>query len=71
MELFIAAPQLADLPLLVYVNKRDDVESLSTLQVLVGLNLHYLCNKSGWHIQVLLKTKQKKTKNKQKNKTKN
>jgi len=51
MELFISAPQLADLPLLIYVNKRDVVESLSTLQVLVGLNLHYLCNKSGWHIQ--------------------
>eukprot|EP00026_Physarum_polycephalum_P002621 Phypoly_transcript_02628.p1 GENE.Phypoly_transcript_02628~~Phypoly_transcript_02628.p1 ORF type:complete len:464 (-),score=87.96 Phypoly_transcript_02628:328-1719(-) len=57
MELFISAPQLADLPLLVYVNKRDVVESLSTLQVLVGLNLHYLCNKSGWHIQPCSTTK--------------
>lgn len=54
MELFISAPQLADLPLLVYVNKRDVVESMSTLQVLVGLNLHYLCNKSGWHVQVII-----------------
>lgn len=52
LEAFIADPLLSDLPILVFVNKRDVVDhSMTTLQVLVGLNLHYLCNKSGWHIQ--------------------
>jgi len=51
LESFVSDPMLSDLPLLVFVNKRDVVESMTTLQVLVGLNLHYLCNKSGWHIQ--------------------
>jgi len=51
LEAFMAEPTLSQLPLLIFVNKRDVMESMSTLQVLVGLNLHYLCNMSGWHIQ--------------------
>jgi len=48
---FISEPDLSNLPLLVFLNKRDVVDSMNALQVLVGLNLHHLCNKCGWHIQ--------------------
>jgi len=42
---------LEEKPLLVYVNKRDAPNSLTTLQIILKMNLHTLfCNK-GWHVQ--------------------
>jgi len=38
-------------PLLVYANKRDVANSMTTLQVITALGLHKLCNKGGWHVQ--------------------
>jgi len=42
---------LEDRPLLVFVNKRDAPNSLTTLQVIIKMNLHNLFCKKGWHVQ--------------------
>jgi len=42
---------LQEKPLLIFVNKREVPQSMTTLQVIMKMNLHNLFCKKGWHVQ--------------------
>jgi hypothetical protein len=43
---------LNEKPMLMYVNKRDVPNSMTTLQVITSLRLHNLFSPKGWHVEV-------------------